>query len=169
MENTTCGIYKITNLVNGKIYIGSSINLDRRLYEHKHSRNKTTVISKAISKYGVDKFQFEVIEICAETILIDRENYYIDLFRTLNSDIGYNLIKAGENPMLGRFHKIDKDTGETIKEWESLSAVMKFLNRKLDGSGGIRSVCKGKQKTAHGFKWEYIDLDKVRKFPKKLK
>ena len=54
-------IYKITNKINNKIYIGQTNNIKRRFNSHKN--NKRSVISKAINKYGVENFTFEIIEI----------------------------------------------------------------------------------------------------------
>ena len=63
------GIYKITNKINGKSYIGQSNNIIRRISEHKsesyrqHEINK--VLYKAIEKYGVQNFDFDIIEECS--------------------------------------------------------------------------------------------------------
>jgi group I intron endonuclease len=85
------GIYKITNLINGKIYIGRSVNLKSRKSKHKTSITKT-IISKAIQKYGHDNFKFEVIEYCECNILVEREQYYMDQFNPYDEN-GYNLLK----------------------------------------------------------------------------
>lgn len=69
-----CGIYKIENLINGKVYIGKSKNIQERWGEHKRQslcpdsqwnnnyRGCQTPIHKAIRKYGVNNFSFEIIE-----------------------------------------------------------------------------------------------------------
>ncbi len=85
------GIYKITNLLNGKIYIGRSSDLKSRKSKHKTKRNNT-LISRAIFKYGHENFTFEVIEYCDVYLLIEREQYYMDLYSPYG-DIGYNLLK----------------------------------------------------------------------------
>lgn len=56
------GIYKITNKLDGKIYIGQSNNLERRLSEHKQSR--TLTIDDYINVLSVENFDFEIIEQC---------------------------------------------------------------------------------------------------------
>lgn len=58
------GIYKITNKINGKIYIGQSINIERRWKEHIFDNRKNSLIHLAIIKYGKENFSFEVIEEC---------------------------------------------------------------------------------------------------------
>ena len=97
--NKLCGIYKITNTVNGKCYIGQSNDIHRRFSEHKSLNYRKEypdkILYKAISKYGIDKFIFEVIEECEETNLNDRENYWMSELNSIKN--GYNQIKAGYN------------------------------------------------------------------------
>ena len=57
------GIYKITKKENNKSYIGQSNNIERRFQEHK--TKKDIPIEIAIQKYGVDAFDFEIIEECS--------------------------------------------------------------------------------------------------------
>jgi group I intron endonuclease len=61
-------IYKITNKVNGKVYIGKSNDPERRWKQHKSEvyKNKTTYLYQSMRKYGVDNFSFIVIEECGE-------------------------------------------------------------------------------------------------------
>ena len=88
------GIYKVSNSINNKFYIGSSINLSRRKAEHKYRRklNKgNSIIRSAISKYGEENFKFEVIEILEfgnwaskdyiNDFVSSREQYYIDTLK----------------------------------------------------------------------------------------
>ena len=89
------GIYKITNLANGKIYIGQSICIERRFSEHKRGKSLSTqLIDKAILKYGVENFSFEVIEECDAIELNDREIYWIDYYNSYRR--GYNLTSGGQ-------------------------------------------------------------------------
>jgi len=79
------GVYKITNLTNGKIYIGSSVNIYNRKHTHTCKLNKNTHVNKHLqnsyNKYGGDNFLFEVLEYCniesielIEQFYISREN-----------------------------------------------------------------------------------------------
>lgn len=86
------GIYKITNLINGKIYIGSTCNFKDRKSKHKNKRNNS-LISKAIFKYGWDNFLFEIIEYCDRDILIEREQFYLDTLQPFKENNGYNLLR----------------------------------------------------------------------------
>ena len=86
------GVYKITNKINGKFYIGLSNNIKRRWGEHKTPKNinKTTNIAKAFRKYGIENFEFEVIEICEVDKLAEREMYHIEKLKP-----EYNMNEGG--------------------------------------------------------------------------
>lgn len=71
------GIYKITNKINGKFYIGQSIDIKRRFMEHKCPHGTMSSIKLAIKKYGKENFSFEVIEECEAELLDEREMYWI--------------------------------------------------------------------------------------------
>jgi group I intron endonuclease len=91
------GIYKITNKINGKVYIGQTDRLTERKREHFYRLEKQTHsnehLQRAFNKYGKDNFIYEVIEECDE--LNERELYYINEYGGLNSDLNYNL----KNPL----------------------------------------------------------------------
>lgn len=97
------GIYKFTCLINSKVYIGKSINLYKRINYHKnYSRNMKNkfIFHKAITKYGWDSFNVEILEIFEKfdkskdnQILLEREAYYIELFDATNREKGYNICK----------------------------------------------------------------------------
>jgi len=90
------GIYKILNNVNGKFYIGSSNNLRKREREHFGSLRSNSHYNKhlqrSFNKYGEISFKFIILEqlINIEDLLI-REQYFLDLFRCYDSEIGYNI------------------------------------------------------------------------------
>jgi len=86
------GIYKITNKLNNKSYIGQSNNIERRFRDHK--KYSETTIGKAIQEEGVDNFIFEIVELCDKSELDEKEIYYINKFDTINT--GYN-IELGKN------------------------------------------------------------------------
>lgn len=94
------GIYKITNSINGKIYIGKSVDIVRRWREHincsKYKKSDLSPIHKAILKYGESNFLFEVLEECEEIELDDKEMFYINLYNSQSNQIGYNITCGGD-------------------------------------------------------------------------
>lgn len=92
------GIYKLTNQIDGKVYIGQSVNIKDRWGTHikmglgaeTPSRNK---LYSAMLKDGVENFTFEVLEECPSSQLNEREKFYIDFFSS--SEYGYNSTRGG--------------------------------------------------------------------------
>ena len=80
------GVYRISNIVNNKSYIGSSKDIVDRWYQHKtsllHKKHHSIKLQRAVNKYGIDNFKYEIIEECNMEMLILREQYYIDFFNS---------------------------------------------------------------------------------------
>lgn len=91
-------VYKITNNINNKVYIGQTVgSLKKRWISHYNSSKSThrSAIRSAIKKYGKDNFEIKVIARCeSEDELDHRETYYIKLFNSLAPN-GYNLVSGG--------------------------------------------------------------------------
>jgi group I intron endonuclease len=89
------GIYCYTNKVNGKKYIGQSIDLNRR--HCKMDYRLSSMFSHAIEKYGLDNFDYEVLEYCSVDNLDEREVYWISAYQTFPPSLGfgYNLTSGG--------------------------------------------------------------------------
>lgn len=93
-QNKKCGIYKITNLLDGKCYVGQSNNVQQRWVQHVRrgvgadtpTNNKLYPILNSI---GVENFMFELIEECDPTQLNEREKYYQEVFHA--QDYGYSI------------------------------------------------------------------------------
>lgn len=100
MKEVICGIYKIENTTNGKIYIGQSRDINDRWNYHIRSLKNNTHhnyhLQKAWNKYGEESFLFAVVERCEEFDLSNREMHYISKFKTTNRKYGYNLTFGGE-------------------------------------------------------------------------
>ena len=122
-----CGIYKITNLINGKIYVGKSIDIQRRFRSHINESlddNKPSyhhVIHRAMRKYGSDNFSFDILEECAEDKLNEREMYWISFFDCCvldGPDKGYNMTRGGDGSSSLDVNKIRElwDEGLSINE-----------------------------------------------------
>ena len=94
-----CGIYKVTNKVNGKVYIGQSVDIGRRWRTHMTAEDDI-YFHKAIQKYGVENFEWEVIEQCKKKDLDEREIYWIEYYDSFNK--GYNRTKGGDGMRTGK-------------------------------------------------------------------
>lgn len=102
MSTAKSGIYKITNKINGKMYVGSAGNLFNRFATHQYALNnnkhKNSHLQSAWNLYGSEMFLFEILELVEKDHLIEREQYYINLFNSSHREIGYNKAKfAGSN------------------------------------------------------------------------
>ena len=94
------GIYIIKNTQNNKVYVGSSVNVKNREYKHfwmlGRGVHDNPHLQKSYNKYGKSSFIFEVVEICDESKLIDKENYYISSYKANFTSFGYNLATVNE-------------------------------------------------------------------------
>ena len=95
----TVGVYKITNAITEDFYIGSSIEAEQRWSNHKSSAKKykdrlwgISHLYRAMQKYGLDSFKFEIIEQCEFDVLREREQHYID---TLRPSYNCSLVATG--------------------------------------------------------------------------
>lgn len=96
-SDALCGVYKIVNNVNKKVYIGQSINIKARWKDHINSLNRKdshcTILQRAWDKYGEENFSFEILELCPEDMLDEIETKYIDIYDSCNK--GYNIESGG--------------------------------------------------------------------------
>ena len=95
------GIYLLRNLSNGKVYIGKSINLEKRLKEHKLSLirgdHHNNYLQNAWNKYGEDCFEVEILfNSNNPSELTEKEIHFIKLYNSNNLEYGYNLTSGGE-------------------------------------------------------------------------
>ena len=94
-------IYKITNRINNKVYIGKTItSVSERFSKHKYDAvNKldNSYIHNAMRKYGIDNFSIDIIEECEESKIYEQERFWIKFYHSYeNPSKGYNLTPGGE-------------------------------------------------------------------------
>ncbi len=122
-------VYKFENLLNGKIYIGLTSNLNNRVREHiKCSSGKFPIhcyIHKALKKYGLSNFNLYWRKYNNEEDVIQAEIYYISKYHSNQSTKGYNLTTGGE-----RF-KMNEDVIDRIKLGQKRKSVSVYT---LDGN-----------------------------------
>ena len=125
-----CGIYKITNTVNGKFYIGSSNNIYNRWKQHKTQLNDgmhgNIHLQNAWNMYGGQNFKFEIIEECAPEIQFEREQYYLDMLNPFD-DNGYNIVRRISKEYLSDNYMIKK-CAMCGKEYHTFSHLSKYCN-----------------------------------------
>ena len=96
-----CGIYKITNKINHKCYIGQSVNIYRRWQKERtgafnpNGCEYNCSRSRAFRKYGIDNFTFEIIEECQPSQLNEREIYWANFYNSYSPN-GYNDALCGD-------------------------------------------------------------------------
>lgn len=94
-----CGIYLIKCIVNEKCYIGASTDIYKRWCSHRNSYNKSKCYNYPlyvdIRRFGIDNFEFSVIEECEKECLEDKERFYIKKYNSYYN--GYNQNMGGEN------------------------------------------------------------------------
>lgn len=99
--NQICGIYAIVNKENGKVYIGSSLDVHRRFATHFMRLNNKTHQSPHLQAawefYGHEGFEFRIIEECSSEVLLQREQYYLDLYQAYEREKGYNTCTIAGN------------------------------------------------------------------------
>jgi group I intron endonuclease len=118
----TSGIYKIINLTDKKIYIGSTINLHKRFIEHfnslRNNKHHNQKLQRSVNKYSINNFVFETIEECIVNKLQEREQYYMDLLKPY-----YNILKIARSSRGYRHSpKVVNESRKRAKErWRNFS------------------------------------------------
>lgn len=141
-------IYKTTNLINGKIYIGQTHNLsDKYIGSGKN-------LKRAIKKYGKENFTKDVIEYCdSDDQLNEREKYWITYYNSKDKNIGYNLTYGGQTGWYKNCkhsEETKRKIGEGVQNSEKYQTAMKLkshsenISNALMGhpgynKGGVRS------------------------------
>ena len=158
---------------NGKVYIGQTCQKPENRWDNGRGYKNSPYIFNAIQKYGWNNIEHQILfsnldQLNADIIEEDLIYYYKQIGRSYNLATGgkvnrgwklsdetkEKISKAMKGNVNGtkRVEQIDKNTLEVIKVWDSLSEVERQLNI---SASGISNVCKGKRKTAGGYKWRY--------------
>jgi len=126
----------IRNTANGKVYDGSSVEIERRWQYHKRElRNKTHFnphLQSAWNKYGESSFEFSILEECIEEVLIQREKAWIKQHNSMDKRFGYNIndpeTRVISQATRDKISKAQKGKHKSAKEQERLRSI--WIGRK---------------------------------------
>lgn len=176
-----CGVYQVKCKINNKIYVGQSIDIDRRWNQHRYGKGNV-ILKNAIRKYGIDNFEFTILEsIITEgkskdditKELYESEQLWFDKLEPY--DGGYNINKVAKpnesnytrdenfGKKISRIKIENNHTGkpivqytlggEFVKEWSSSTSVQRELGFNARNIGGCASY---NTMTSNGFIWRFV-------------
>ena len=163
--NRAIGIYSIVNNINGKVYIGQSIDIYKRWKAHIH-RDSMSLIHRAIQKYGEQNFTFSIIKSVSSDSPINRillncyECFFIKQYDATNRDKGYNITSGGNSFT----HSVSAETRKKIGDKNrgrkhSPEAISKIRASNL----GRKHSAETKRKIAEGQKKRAPTSDETRR------
>ena len=130
------GIYLIKNIITDNFYIGSSVDINKRIYQHfnnlKKNKHPNKYLQNSYNKYGLDNFNYEILEICDKNItkneLLNKEQEYICKFDfnklfNLNENVNTN----GSELLKLKCYLLDLN-GNILNNFNSLTELSKYLN-----------------------------------------
>lgn len=151
-------IYKISNNINGKFYIGKAINAEKRFKRHKYLAKKGVKrhFYNAIRKYGENNFTLSIIEECDNEIINDREKYWIERLNATNPLIGYNNASGGEGGNTWQYNTHKEDTKKKLSQKLKGHAVnYDAIKKQAEKRKGTHIPEKQKQKISATLKEKY--------------
>ena len=144
-------IYKIENLVNGKVYIGQTIKSFKsrkytHIYELRNNKKRNKKFQNAWNKYGENNFKFSIIGYFPNCELDEKEIYYIKKYNSFRN--GYNMTTGGNQVMHSKNHTLNtrkKMSKISKKNWENESFKEKMMQRPIYTGGksprSIKVIC----------------------------
>ena len=155
-----CGIYMYKNRINGKIYIGQTVNvyLRRRQHENPTGQDRThqfdSEFHRDMRKYGIENFEFSILEECSPKDLNEREIYWISKYETTEN--GYNVKRGGSGGWVNgkTVYQVEIGTGKIIAEYPSIRSAARSVGC---NAGDIKRVCVGLLQSAAGVAWCLVD------------
>lgn len=159
-------IYKAINKLNLKVYVGQTVsNMNDRIRSHKYaSKNKKGYFNKALNKYGIENFIWEVIEECNTKAELDiGEKFWINRLKSNNRKFGYNLEGGGTLAKeISESTRLKVGNASKIRNAGKLNP-MYGKTHSLD----VRSVISKKQSNEHHYRWLDIDVEEMNIFYEK--
>jgi len=137
------GIYCLKNIVNNKVYIGSSNDTNTRKRGHFHAlryhRHANRHLQNVFDKYGEECFEFSILEQVGKLELIEREQYWIDSYNSADREYGYNVIPFADR------HAFSDDTRKRMSQSRNGIVFSDEHRRRLsEAATGKPGTMKGK-------------------------
>ena len=160
------GIYAIINKVNNKIYIGSSVNIFYRFKNHISKLNtrhhENNYLQNAFIKYGISCFYFVILEFCEN--LKEKENFYLNYFKSYKRKYGYNIIVSSERKRYSP--ELRKRISVGLKKFYASHEVSAETRNKISkankGKKHTIKICKNISKKLSGRKLSKTTIEKIR-------
>lgn len=144
-----CGIYKFTNKIDGKVYIGQAVDIDVRYHRHicaAFNRNEDNYFYCSLRKYGLDSFNFEILIECPIENLDYWEIFYIKYYCSNDSRFGYNLTEGGRSGTYG--YKWTEEQKENQRQVQKQVMLDYFQSEKGKEQARNHSICmKGRKQS----------------------
>ena len=158
------GIYKIENKITHSVYIGQSIDIERRQYAHKcpsawNDPTKDSYYYKlysAFRTYGLDNFDFSIVEECPKELLNEKEIYWIQYYNSYYN--GYNLTIGGNNVLEStkKVYQYDR-YGNFIQEYPNVRSAVDALN--ITTTAIYSAICD--KCLGGGYQWSYEKVEQM--------
>jgi group I intron endonuclease len=175
-----CGIYTITNTVNNKLYVGYSITLSNRKWDHWKLLKKRTHpnihLQRAWDVYGEENFMYEILVECEKEHLPSEEHYWATMLNVHDDNYGYNIKPTHPYGVAGLSEETKRKISVANSKRQDLSNKRKVLQFDLSGNfikewlsvwdvylstglhyASITQCCKGLSNKSHGYIWKYKD------------
>lgn len=172
------GVYRWTNIINGKSYIGSTTDLNRRFREYYNfnylnlPKYKGMLIIKALLKYGYSNFSLEILEYCDKEKIREREQYYLDLIKpkynvltTAGASDGYKHSEEALLKIRNHLSKLNSKKGIIVEVTDINTYEVTVYSSIRKAAEGLNSDNKSllyNEKTGKPFKGKY-DIKILRK------
>lgn len=162
-----CAIYCIKNIENNKVYIGSSLDIRKRFINHKLDLKKNnhtnTYLQNSYNKYGEKSFTISILEKCDKINIIEKEQYWMDYFKSYSSKIGYNILKKARSSLnykhteetkiklsssIKKFHKANPGVWKGRKLSEEVKQNIRKTRKKVYNKKSVSNITREKLRIA---------------------
>lgn len=158
-KQRTIGVYKILNKTTGKFYIGSSIDIEGRWRKHrsflKRCCHPNPYLQAVWNKYGEDAFEFLILEVCSEDVVLMREQQWLNQTRSYDKEVGYNLssiAESGRGPK--RVYIVTHPNGHE----DTVTNLNEFCRKHDLNTGNMCQCARGKVRSCKGFRCRYFGV-----------